>query len=141
MAHRSCRLSENARILLSLIRLGNGALGIVAPGFLVRRLGGDPAASPAALYAFRLFGVRTVLLAAELLLARGPLAGHVRRTALVIHASDTLAAALGAWRGELPPRAAKTTVLISGINTLLALLAWPRGDSLDSPPQSSTRIC
>jgi hypothetical protein len=48
---------------------------------------------------------------------------------VVVHASDTAAAALGAWRGELPPRAAMTTVLISATNTVLALLVWPRGGS------------
>jgi hypothetical protein len=119
------RRAERARIVLGVVRLINGGLGLLAPGILVRRLGSDPAASPAALYAFRLFGVRTVLLAVELLLAEGPLREHVRRTALIVHASDTMAAALGAWRGELPPRAALTTVLISGVNTVLAFLVWP----------------
>jgi len=125
MPVRRNRRAEQARIMLGVIRLINGGLGILAPGVLVRRLGSDPAANPAALYAFRLFGVRTVLLAVELLLAKGPLREHVRRTALIVHASDTTAAALGAWRGELPPRAALTTVLISGVNTVLAFLVWP----------------
>jgi hypothetical protein len=73
-----------------------------------------------------MFGVRTVLLAVELLLSDGLLRDHVRRTAVIVHASDTTAAALGAWRRELPPRAAITTVLISGVNTVLAFLVWPR---------------
>jgi hypothetical protein len=129
MPVRRNRRAEQARIMLGVIRLINGGLGILAPGVLVRRLGSDPAANPAALYAFRLFGVRTVLLGVELLLAEGPLREHVRRTALIVHASDTTAAALGAWRGELPPRAALTTVLISGVNTVLAFLVWPRTGS------------
>jgi len=126
MSDRGHRLADRARIALAVIRLVNGALGIAAPGLLVRRLGGDPAASPAALYAFRLFGVRTVLLATELLLTDGPLRDHARRTAVFIHASDTTAAAWGAWRRELPPRAALTTLLISAGNTALAILAWPQ---------------
>ena len=126
MAERGHRLAKRARIALGAIRLVNGALGIAAPGLLIRRLGSDPAASPAALYAFRLFGVRTALLAAELLLTDGPVLNHARRTAVFIHASDTLAAAWGAWRRELPPRAALTTLLISAGNTMLAVLTWPR---------------
>ena len=126
MRDPSDRVGDYARVALAGIRLVNGTLGLVAPALLVRRLGGDPATSPAALYAFRLFGVRTVLLAAELLTPDGPVRDHVRRTAVVVHASDTAAAAVGAWRRELPARAALTTVVISGVNTVLAILARPR---------------
>ena len=132
------RLGDRARTALGAIRLINGVLGIVAPAILIRRLGGDPASSPAALYAFRLFGVRTVLLAVELLLADGPVGEHARRTAVIVHASDTTVAALGAWRRELPPRAAMTTVLISAVNTILALLVWPRRGSPDHSETAST---
>jgi hypothetical protein len=137
VADRSKYLANNARIALGVIRLINGALGIIAPGILVRRLGGDPKVSPAALYAFRLFGVRTVLLAVELL-ADGPLRDHTRRTAVIVHASDTAGAALGAWRRELPPRAGVTTVLISATNTVLALLVLPRKPSPALPATSLT---
>jgi hypothetical protein len=96
------------------------------PGVLVHRLGGEAAASPVARYAFRLFGVRTTLLAAELLLGDEPVRDHARRTAVIVHATDTAAAAWGAWRRELPRRTAMTTVVISAVNTLLAVLARPR---------------
>jgi hypothetical protein len=139
MLGRSDRLGDRARLALGAIRFVNGAVAIVAPGVLVRRLGGDPGTSPGALYAFRLFGVRTVLLAAELLMADDPLRDHVRRTAVIVHASDTTLAALGAWRRELPPRAAMTTVLISAINTILALLVWPHNRSPDHAAAGSTR--
>ena len=129
MSGQADRWSERARIALGAIRLVNGVLGLVAPAILIRRLGSNPATSPAALYAFRLFGVRTVLLAVELLAAEGPVREHARRTAIVVHASDTTAAALGAWRRELPPQAAMATVAISAVNTMLALLTWPRGDA------------
>jgi len=125
MNDRSDHTRDYARVALAGIRLANGTLGLVAPALLVRRLGGDPTAAPAALYAFRLFGVRTVLLAAELLLPEGPGRDHARRTALVVHASDTAMAALGAWRRELPPQAAATTIAISALNTGLALLMRP----------------
>ncbi|MCD6033041.1 MAG: hypothetical protein K0S78_5223, partial [Thermomicrobiales bacterium] len=49
MPVRCNRRAERARIVLGVIRLINGGLGILAPGILVRRLGSDPAASPAAL--------------------------------------------------------------------------------------------
>jgi hypothetical protein len=139
VAHRPPRHAERARLLLGIIRLINGVLGILAPGFLVSRLGGDPAMNPSALYAFRLFGVRTVLLAVELLMADGPLGDHVRRTAVVVHAADTTAAALGAWRRELPPRAAIMTVVISGANTALAFLVWPYGNRDGRSANSPTR--
>ena len=120
------RLADRARIVLGVIRLINGALGLLAPGVLVRRLGGEATTSSVARYAFRLFGVRTILLAAELLLANGPVRDQARRTAVIVHAADTTAAAWGAWRRELPPRVAMATIVISSINTLLAVLARPR---------------
>lgn len=126
MSTRGSRAADRARIALGAIRLINGATGIIAPSVLVRRLGNQPAVCPAASYAFRLFGVRTVLLAADLLFAKGPVRDHARRSAVIIHAADTVAATWGAWRRELPPRAAAITVAISAANTALALLAWPR---------------
>jgi hypothetical protein len=126
MPHRDTHLADRARRALGVVRLVNGALGIVAPGVLIRRLGGDPAANPAARYAFRLFGVRTILLAAELLLATGPVRERARRIAVIVHASDTAIAVWGLWRRELPPRVALVTVAISAGNTVLAVLSRPR---------------
>jgi hypothetical protein len=134
MPDRGTRLADRARIALGIIRLINGVLGLLAPGILARALGSDAPASPATRYAFRLFGVRTVLLAAELLLANGPVRDHACRTAIVVHASDTVAVALSAWRRELPPQAAMTTVIISGVNTILAILIWPRRTSTVGRP-------
>ncbi len=125
------RLADRARITLGVIRLINGALALLAPGILVRRLGGGATARPVARYAFRLFGVRTILLGSELLLPNGPVRDQARRTAVIVHAADTTAAAWGAWRRELPPRVAMATVAISSINTMLAVLARPRS----APPR------
>jgi hypothetical protein len=137
------RLADRARTTLGVVRLINGALGLLAPGVLVRRLGGEATASPVARYAFRLFGVRTILLGAELLLPNGPVRDQARRTAVIVHAADTAAAAWGAWRRELPPRIAMATVAISAINTLLALLARPRSTqpsiAMPAAPRTTSR--
>ena len=64
MPDRSERARASARVLLARIRLFNGAAALFVPAVVVRRLGTEPEASPTALYAFRLFGVRTILIAA-----------------------------------------------------------------------------
>jgi hypothetical protein len=115
------RLADSARVTLAGIRFFNGTLGLVAPEVLARRLGADPEESPALLYALRMFGVRTTVLAIELL-RREPTA---LRSALPIHASDTIAAALLARR--LPRREGAIVVGISATNTALALLTRRRG--------------
>jgi hypothetical protein len=113
-------VADAARITLAGVRLVNGTLGLARPQVLARQLGADPDESPALLYALRLFGVRTVVIALALL-DREPSAV---RAALPIHASDTLAAALLARR--LPARAGATIVGISALNTALALAARRR---------------
>ena len=68
MPDRSDRVRTVARILLASIRLFNGTIALLAPAALARRLGANPDANPAVLYALRLFGIRTVVIGAELLL-------------------------------------------------------------------------
>ena len=113
-------LADSARVALAGVRLVNGTAGLVKPELLARRLGADPEESPALLYALRLFGVRTVVIALDLL-RREPAA---LRTALPIHASDTIAALLLARR--LPREQGRVVVGISAVNTVLALLARRR---------------
>ncbi len=113
---------DAARILLACIRLFNGAAALLAPKFLLRRLGVDPNTNPSALYALRMFGIRTVLIGAELLFSAGEVRARSVRNAVVIHASDVGAALLAG----LPPRGARTAALISAVNTILAILAQPR---------------
>jgi hypothetical protein len=98
-----------------------------APATLARQLGVDPAANPAALYALRLFGVRTVLIGAQLLLRDGGVRAHSLRVAPAIHALDASAALIAGERGQLPQRAATTAAIISTINTVLAIVALKRG--------------
>ena len=117
------RIPEYARITLSVIRLFNGTAALFAPAALLRRLGVDPEANPAALYAFRMFGVRTVLIGAQLLLRNGGLRAHSLRVAPVIHVLDAAAAMIAGAQGQLPRRAATTAALISTVNTILAVVA------------------
>ena len=110
--------SGSARVLLAGVRLVNGAVGLAAPEVLARRLGvEEPRDNPALLYALRLFGVRTVVIAVDLL-RKEPAA---LRTAVPIHASDTLAAIALARR--LPRKQGAVVVGISATNTALALMA------------------
>ena len=127
MAGTFDRAHEYARITLAGIRLFNGVAALFVPATLARQLGVDPAANPAALYALRLFGVRTVLIGAQLLLRDGGVRAHSLRVAPAIHAIDASAALIAGGRGQLPQRAATTAAIISSVNTVLAIVALKRG--------------
>ncbi len=121
-------LRDYAHLVLGAIRLFNGGTALLAPDFLARRLGTPVPGNRADLYAFRLFGIRTVLIAIDLLRAKGPARTSALNTGVLIHASDTASAALGGVRGEVPRNAAIMTTAISAFNTFLALVARrPRG--------------
>jgi hypothetical protein len=115
-------VKELARILLACIRLLNGGLALVVPGFLARQIGVDPDANPGITYVFRMFGIRTVLIGAELLLQTGERRREAVQRAVLIHASDTLAAFLAALSTNFP-KGGRTIVLISAVNTALAVVA------------------
>jgi hypothetical protein len=127
MAGKFDRAHDYARITLAGIRLFNGVAALFVPATLARRLGVDPDANPAALYALRLFGVRTVLIGAQLLLRDGGVRAHSLRVAPAVHALDATAAMIAGDRGQLPRRAATTAALISTVNTVLAIVALRRG--------------
>jgi hypothetical protein len=106
------------------IRILNGATGLLAPALFVRRLDPDRGPlSPAAVYAFRLFGIRTILLGLDLLTHQGERLREDLREGVLIHGSDTATAAVLGLRGRLPPRTAALTTLISATNTALAATA------------------
>lgn len=126
MAGKIDRAHYYARITLAGIRLFNGVAALFVPATLARQLGVDPAANPAALYALRLFGVRTVLIGAQLLLRDGGVRAHSLRVAPAIHALDASAALIAGERGQLPRRAATTAAVISTVNTVLAVIAQTR---------------
>jgi hypothetical protein len=115
--------AARARKVLAGIRLVNGGLALLAPEFLLRRLGTDPERDPSGIYPFRMFGIRTVLIGADLLLLTGEESRRAAKLAVVIHASDTVSAATCGVRGYLPRRAAVMATLISSINTALAVIS------------------
>ena len=111
-----------ARQALGIIRLMNGTAALVAPRRMVRTFGVDGQTGPT-IYALRLFGVRTVILGIQLLVAKGDALDDALHYAVPIHASDTSAAILAGFTGQLPRRAAFIGAVMSSANTLLALAA------------------
>lgn len=114
-----------ARYGLGAVRVIAGLSGLVAPTMIIRRFGDDdPAGNPAAIYGLRLFGIRTVLVGADLFRLRGRELQRAIRVAPIIHASDTATVA-ALWRGkQLSPELARPFLLISATNTLLAVIAF-----------------
>ena len=113
---------EREHLLLGTIRLVNGVAALLAPSMSARRLGVDPEANPAPVYPLRMFGVRTAVLGAEMLFGDDDTRRRSARVGILIHASDTTAAALGGIRRQLPPRVAILLVGVSSLNTTLAVL-------------------
>lgn len=122
-SNRALDAHDYARLLLAAIRLLNGGLALFAPQVLARRLGQDPERNPALLYVLRMFGIRTVLIGADLALQSGAQQTETMQRAVIIHASDTIAAAVAASSGRLPGASGLLITLISALNTLLALYA------------------
>jgi hypothetical protein len=120
------RIRDLARYALAGIRLFNGTLALLAPGVLTQRLGVDKDAAPAAAYALRMFGIRTVIIGAELLVLHGDELDRSLRNGVIIHASDALSATTAGVTKQLPAKAAATATTISTINVLLALAARER---------------
>jgi hypothetical protein len=115
--------AARARKVLAGIRIVNGGLALLAPQLLLRRLGTDPDSDPSGIYPFRMFGIRTVLIGADLLILTGEQSRRATQMAVVIHASDTATAATCLVKGYLPPKAGVAATLISGVNTALAVIA------------------
>ncbi len=117
---------DYARYALAGIRLFNGVAALFAPAILLRRLGVDPHTDRAATYALRLFGVRTIIIGAELLVLKGEDLDRSLRNGVFIHASDAISAATAGVQRQLAPKPAATATLISSVNVLLALAARGR---------------
>jgi hypothetical protein len=113
------------RYALGGIRFVNGAIALVAPAVIQKRLG-DPAPdrNAAAIYGLRLFGVRTVVIGADLIRLHGEALQHAVRSAPLIHASDTATVLMLQRNKQLPPQMARPLALISGLNTVLAVTAF-----------------
>jgi hypothetical protein len=121
---RSVRVHRPARYALATVRLVNGGVGLLAPRLFIGRFDPDRPASPAAIYAFRLFGIRTVLIGLDLL--RPARAQRAAQEGVLIHASDTVTAAALALSGAVPRRTGIATTAISAGNVVLAVLAIER---------------
>jgi hypothetical protein len=121
----SARAREGAPYALAAIRFVNGALALVAPGLLASRVEVDAATSPGILYFERMFGIRTVLIALDLVSHDPEQKARAIRAGRIIHASDAGGAALAGLMGNLKPRAAVTTTAISLVNLLLACVSVP----------------
>jgi hypothetical protein len=117
------RVADVARVLLACVRLTMGTAGLLAPGMVIRRLDIDPSVQPGMRYPLRMFGIRTVLIAADLLRRNGPDRRHAVLLAPVVHGTDTVSAYLAWRRGDLPPRAGTMTTAISVVNLILALVS------------------
>ena len=118
------RLADSARIGLAAVRLFNGGVALVAPHAAARRLGGtDEEPRPETIYALRLFGIRTVLLGADLLTRNEGARRRALDLALVVHLTDTASAILAGAQGGMPANTARTLTIVSSVNSVLAALA------------------
>jgi hypothetical protein len=115
--------ADRARLALGTVRLALGTTALVAPERLARRVERAGPPSAAAVYAFRMFGIRTALIGWDLLASDGPELRRSLERAPLIHASDTATATLLTLRGQVPVRTGLPLIAVSGVNTALALLA------------------
>lgn len=116
-------LSPYAARILGAVRLTTGTLGLFAPEILAKRFGDRAEDNAAAIYAFRLFGVRTIILGAELFLLKGEGLDRAVRLAPIIHGSDTIAALIASRQSQVSKASGRSLVAISATNTVLALLS------------------
>lgn len=121
-------VGDGARVALAGIRIFNGAAALFAPQLLARRLGVEESAEPMG-YPFRMFGIRTILIGADLLARDEAVRRHATRAAVVVHASDTASAIATGIKGGLPRRSAAGATAISALNLGLALLANRRAST------------
>ena len=88
--------------------------------------GGAAGAVPSMVYPLRMFGVRTVLLGADLWRGDDAVREHAVRRAPLVHATDVAAAVLAGAGGKMPRRSAAVAAGISTLNVALSLLAGRR---------------
>jgi hypothetical protein len=119
-------VQDVARTVLGAIRIVNGALALLAPRRMARRLGARPETEGAVVYALRMFGIRTVLMGADLWRRDDQAREHAVDVAVVVHSSDVCAAVVGGVTQQLPRRSALIAAAISTVNVVLALAARPR---------------
>jgi hypothetical protein len=114
---------DSARFALAGVRLFNGGAALVVPRMFAKRVGTEADADGAAVHVLRMFGIRTVLIALDLLSRDPNVRRHALRVSVLIHASDTASAAMAGLSRQLPPKAAKLATAVSAVNVALALIA------------------
>ncbi len=92
---RAGRVGDTARVTLAAVRLFNGGASLVAPRMFAQRLGRESDADGAAVHALRMFGIRTVLIALDLMSRDPAVRRHALRFSVLIQATDTVSAV---WR-------------------------------------------
>lgn len=122
MAHSDHIGAEQARLALAAIRILNGSLALLTPRVLIRRVEAADPPSAAAIYAFRMFGIRTVLLGADLIRDPGAARAQAIAEAPLIHASDTISATVLTLTRRVSLRHGLPLIGISALNTALAAL-------------------
>jgi hypothetical protein len=114
---------DYARFALAGVRLFNGGTALAAAGPFVSRLGTEADAKGPAVHISRMFGIRTVLIALDLLSRNQDVRRHALRVALIVHVSDTISAAAAGLSKQLPARPAVLATGISAANVVLAAIA------------------
>ena len=115
--------ARKARTALGVVRLVNGTIALVAPDRFLHVIGIDPEQNRVATYVLRMFGIRTIFLGVDLLWGEGVVRDAAVKRAVVIHATDTVAAVLAGATGALPVRAAVSGAVTSTVNTALSVIA------------------
>jgi hypothetical protein len=115
--------ADYARFTLAGIRMFNGCAALFAPDKVAARLGADLDETPGLSYMMRMFGIRTILISAELVIPERRLRPWAVAVAPLVHVTDATAAATAGLKGQLPRRAAVMTTLISTTNAVLAVVA------------------
>ena len=114
---------DQARIALAGVRLLMGGAALVGPQKFVRRLGAEADAHGPAVHISRMFGIRTVLIALDLVSRDEVVRRHALRLALIVHVSDTISAAASGLSKQLPTRPALLATGVSAANVVLAAIA------------------
>jgi hypothetical protein len=114
---------DKARTALAVVRLANGTIALVAPEKFLHVIGIDPEQNRLATYFLRMFGIRTIFLGLDLLSREEAARDSAVRRAVLIHATDAVAAVLAGVTGALQVRAAVSGAVTSTVNTALSVLA------------------
>ncbi len=125
MQQDACQMTgrDYARVALAAVRLFNGGAALAVPGTFARRLGTEADAHGPAVHISRMFGIRTVLIALDLLSRDEDVRRHALRVALLVHVSDTISAAAAGLSKQLPTRLALHATGVSAANVVLAAIA------------------